>query len=302
MRHAIHLLPLLLAACVTGPADRFREILPDDRLEIDEAAFDTLARSVGDDSAYYGLTRDLTREINGGVRDVLALVDEITAFQPSWTDGGTRALWGPWLDDGFHGQLWVLERADSSWEWAVEIRPEGSSEDAWAAVVAGEVDAGSTALHSTGRFLVDFTGIDAQGAGDGETGAMWADYELLADGAIATVAFGDFAEGDAVPADAGYRYEHTRGEGGLMDLAWETNVDDTAPETLELALVRSRWDAAGAGRADAYVTGGDLGALTFAETECWDAVHDVVYFSSNWSLEEVGDVEGCAFAEPSFAE
>lgn len=292
----------LSAACTTGPADQARGILPDDRLLIDEAGFSDLARGVGQPSESYALTRDITREVNGGLGEVLALVDEIASFDPSWSDDESLALWGPWLDDGIYGQMWVQGTEATGYTWAIEIRPEGSAEDAWQAALAGEVDAGSTEITSSGRFAMDFTVLESMGAGDGTTGGMSAEYELRADGAAATVAFGEISSDGSIPQDAAYRYDHTRGEGGSMDVAITEDVSDPANGVLELLIIRSRWDADGAGRADAIVTEGDLGALTFTESDCWDASHQSVYLENNYELLREGDESACAFGEASFPE
>lgn len=290
-----------LSGCSTS-ADQYRSILPDDRLIIE--GFDAAAsmRGAGEPSEYYVLTRDAVTDTNTAITDVLGLVSEITAFDPTWTDDDKRALWGPWLDSGFYGQLWVLESTTGDFDWAIEFRPEESAEDAWVPVVAGHVDAGSDETHSTGWFGLDFTAADDMGAGDDITGQLACDYELFEDGASATVAFAAISEDGQVPADAAIKYEHTRGQGGLMDLAMDMDVSDPANGTMELAIIRSRWDGAGAGRADAYVTQGDLGALTYTETDCWDASHTTVYLENNFELLMEGDASACVYAEPSFNE
>jgi hypothetical protein len=292
---------LALSAC-TPPADDLAALLPDDRLAIDDGGLAAAARGIGSPSDYYALTVTTTAEINAPIHDVVGLIDQITALDPSWTDHDQTALWGLWLDDGTWLQLWVQRDDDGGHSWAIEIRPEESAEDAWVAVLAGHIEAGSDATNSTGSFVLDLTAIDENGAGDGETGQMAAEYEILEDGAVATVAFGDFSEDGSIPADVGYHYETTRGAGGLMDVAVETDASDPANGTLELAVIRSRWDGTGAGRADALLTGGDLGELVFTESECWSAAHLAVYYGSDFDQVIDGDESACVFGEASFAD
>ena len=302
MRTLVALAPLALVACLPA-ADGYRDILPDDRLLIEEADLGALARSVGEKSEYAQLTRQITREINGGVGEVLALVDEISSYTPTWTDQAQdTALWGPWLEDGVHGQMWVQRAADDAYTWAIEIRPEGSAEDAWVPVLAGEVDAGATALASSGRFVMDFTAIRANGGEDDITGEMAVEYGIREDGAAATVFFGDISEDGAIPVDAGYHFEHEQGVGGQMDVVIEDDVSDPVNGVLETVLLRSRWQTGAGGRADAYVTGGDLGALTYTETECWSAGQSVVFHENNYDLAREGDEADCVFADPSFSD
>ena len=71
MRPFVALLALQVAAC-TAPEAEYRSILPDDRLLIEESAFDDAAlRGVGDPSDYYGITRDTVRDTNQVIGDVL---------------------------------------------------------------------------------------------------------------------------------------------------------------------------------------------------------------------------------------
>lgn len=291
---------LLATACTSGPADQARAILPDDRLLIDESGFSDLARGLGEPSEAYALTWDVTREVNGGLGEVLALVEAIASFDPTWSDDEDLALWGPWEDGGVWGQMWVQGTGATGWRWAIEVRADGTPEDAWQPALAGEVDPGGTEETSSGRFVMDFTAIEAAGGDDGVTGAMSAEYALRADGAEAEVAFGEISTDGSVPQDAAYRYDHTIGAGGAMDVAITEDVSDPANGVLELLVIRSRWDGAGAGRTDAVVTGGDLGALSYTESECWDAAHLTVWLENNFELVREGDESACAFAEAEF--
>jgi hypothetical protein len=299
MRPTLFALVLAVSACAT-PSAEYRAVLPDDRLLIEGFEDGALERGLGETSDYYVLTRQVTGDINGGIGEVLGLIDAITAFDPTWTDETSTALWGPWLDDGVYGRLWVAKDDAGAYGWAIEVRPETSTEEDWKGVLAGEVAAGADELQSAGWFVMDLTAIEDAGAGDGTTGAVGCEYELFEDGASARVAFGDIVEDGSVPEDGAYRFEHTRGEGGLMDLAVTGDVSDPANGTSELLIVRSRWTGEGAGRSDATVTGGDLGPLVYTESDCWDTGHRTVFFENNFELVSEGDPSQCAFAEPSF--
>jgi len=293
------IVPLALLGACTRPADEFRNVLPDDRLVIDEAGFSSLARGAGDPSDYALLTHGVITDLNTGIEDVLRLVDAITSFPATWSGDDDQALWGPWEDDGIQGQLWVHGTEAEGYTWAIEVRPAEGDED-WTPILAGVVDAGSNAETSSGHFAIDFTAVDGVGAGDGETGALTTVYTLRPDGAEATVALGEYSEDGSVPADAAVHYDHTQGAGGFMDLALEVDASDPANGSLETAIVRSRWTETGAGRADAYLTGGDLGPLTYTETDCWDDAQITVYLMNNFELLTEGDPSLCAFTDASF--
>ena len=87
-----------------------------------------------------------------------------------------------------------------------------------------------------------------------------------------------------------------------MDVALQTDISTPANGTEELLIVRSRWNGQGAGRSDAYLTGGDLGVLTYTESECWGTSQMVAFFRNNLSLEAHGEEADCAFQEASFYE
>ena len=90
--HPLLLAPLALLAACAPPIDEYRSILPDDRLLIDGLDGDAgaLARGAGEPSEYYALTREVARDIDGAIGDVLGLIDEITAYDPTWTDDDAR--------------------------------------------------------------------------------------------------------------------------------------------------------------------------------------------------------------------
>jgi hypothetical protein len=299
MRTFTALLTLSLAACTT-PADQFRSVLPDDRLLIDESAFDdaALARGVGTPSDYYQITRDTVHDTNTTIGDVLRLVETITAFDPTWSDDDATALWGPWEDDGVNSQLWVTEQDDGAYDWAIQLKTVDATD--WTDVLTGHVDAGATEDASSGLWTMDLTAANDIDPSDGATGVVSCEYALLPDGANVDVGFGQIADDGSLPADGAYHYETTKGVGGLMDLQINGDISDPPNGTAELLIIRSRWQGDGQGRADAYVTQGDLGALTYTESDCWDASHTTVYFENNYELVMDGDPAKCAFEDPSY--
>lgn len=296
-------LAVLAGACAL-PADQHRSVLPDERLLLEEFETNPLARGIGEPSEYYALTQQVSRDLNAGIGEVLGLVDAITQFDPTWTDESSTALWGPWLDAGTYGQLWIKQEEDLSYSWAIELRPEASEADAWQPVLVGHVEAGATERESEGWFVMDLTAIEDAGAGEGKgaQGELGCQYQLREDGARATVAFGDIAEDGSLPQTGAYVYDHAEGAGGMMDLAITEDISDPPNGTQEVLVVRTRWDADGAGRGDAYVTGGDLGELTYTESDCWDSSLQTVYFENNFELRMEGDESLCVFAEPSYNE
>jgi hypothetical protein len=96
-----------------------------------------------------------------------------------------------------------------------------------------------------------------------------------------------------------------RGVGGgtivTTTLTRDVHGDGGAAEEIELVV---RTTPLLAGRADARITGGDLGAHAVVATECWDASHGVqvvVYQGDTGGLgPTLGSVAGCWIPSPAF--
>jgi hypothetical protein len=61
--------------------------------------------------------------------------------------------------------------------------------------------------------------------------------------------------------------------------------------------LRSRWQATGAGRADARLAGGDLGQIEAIASECWDAMFQRVFYTDSVGFAaSEGAQTACVFA------
>lgn len=290
-----------LAACTTQGSE-YADLLPDDRLLVDMPASQRTARSaLGDASEYQAITAEVTGDLNTLIGQVLSDIDHITDFQPTWTDAESRALWGPWEDDGVTGRLWVEEKDDGSYAWALEVKRAEDGEEAWLAVVAGEIDAGATAEASSGRLGLDFGAIAAiEPMDDIASGLFYVDYAFDDRVVDAEAVFSQLVGTGGETADAAYAYGTDRVGAGYLDLAVLTQaVGGPDPE---VHLVRSRWNAMAEGRADVYLTEGDLGPLVYNLTECWDSEASVVFYEDNYDFTRSGEESACAFEEPAFNE
>ncbi len=276
-----------------GAAEDYSWVLPDSRILVD---MPEARRSAGEDSELRAESLSVAADVNGFIDDVLTDIGAITEFEPTWgNEEETQALWGPWTDNGVDGALYIQLMDDGSYEWALSARPEGADDDAWLPLVVGLVDPGATDTTGRGAFAVDFAAISTLDPSLDATGTFASTYDVRANTVDAEAAYEGFSENAGDPViDAVYRYGNDNA-GGYLDLAYEGEA--TGGGELETHIMRTRWIKGGAGRADAYVTGGDLGPLVYQASECWDEGGIVVFDESNYDLTTSGNVDDCAFAD-----
>jgi hypothetical protein len=288
----------LLSGCGPSSPHDFSKVLPDARLKINLPVTDTsgLRTDVGDTSEYFLFTAQVTTEVNGLIGQVLDTVEAITDFEPTWADESENtAVWGPWEEENVETVLAVRQDAlDGSYAWGLDLRNEGEGDGDWVTVFTGQIDPGATEIESAGRLAIDF---DALSTFDSEsiTGVFAVEYDVTDETTSASAAFEGFSEDGGDETDVAYVYDQEHGEGGMMDLAFLQDV--TGNEIAEVHIVRSRWHKEGDGRADAYVTEGDFGALVYRATECWKQDHAVTFYEDNADLISRGDEADCTFAE-----
>lgn len=289
------MLIVLLTACLRGPST---DVLPDDRLlihlpEQSTTTAKSLAKAGEKNWAqYYILTAQVTESVNGMTGWVLGLTNTIVTTQrPSSYDRETEhAEWGPYAQtlDPVETVLWVTHNEDDSYSWGYDQWPK-EDESGRATVVTGTVDPGATHEENTGRFTIDFTTIhtmDPTSAISG--GSFTADYTLTPDGATNSVTVADFGD---VTVDGTYDYTTSSAGDGTMDLTALYNAYPGDQD--ESHHILSQWNSEGAGRADASLSGGDLGGKTGNAAECWDTAFERVYYTEDWSSTVEGDAGKC---------
>ena len=176
-----------------------------------------------------------------------------------------------------------------------------AEDEPWLDALDGTVDAGADAAQSTGRFLVDLHAA-GQVAGEALEGQVNVDYALSANGATAEIDFTDVTAEGVVPVDGGLTFSQELGVGGYLDASIEDNVGGTATDAPELVNMRARWNANGAGRTDARLSGGDFTPDEHTETECWGSARTVVFYDNTFNGQTDGLVDDCAFGNAEFSE
>jgi hypothetical protein len=254
------------------------------------------ARSVGQLATWYVATRDITRTLNGGSAWVLVLIHTIVQF-PVTTVKDNVMTWGPWSDalSPAEYKLEVKVVGDGTFAYTLSGRSKTQAGATFEAVIDGTADPRAGELKGSGEFLVDFDAsrrVNPIDSGDAK-GSMDVNYNL-ANRHLDLVLMSTDALDQPVLAD--YAYNEAADGGGDMVFDFSTNAGGTA--ALETATLRSRWQPGGAGRADARIAGGDLGAQQVTASECWSAMFKRVFYTD--SVNFGGGTEGvetaCAFA------
>jgi hypothetical protein len=297
-------LSLAASACVIPnddphPVSRVLPTAEDVRIRLPESSSAKgTSELLGDLSPWYVVTRAVTRDLNGGTAWVLLLVHTIVQF-PVTTVDGDRYTWGPWSGalDPAEYRLVVTALANGSYDWSLDGRSKTQPGTGFETVISGNAVPGPSEGTGRGDFAIDFDAaarvnpVDHQGRG-----LVAITYDLAArrlDMAIDTV---EVRGGVEVPVFYAYAYDEAADGAGDMVFAIHGDTDDPG-DAAEDAVIRSRWLATGAGRADLRLSGGDLEDLVITASECWSTSFRVVYYgdSLEW-LPTEGSESDCAFA------
>lgn len=322
-----------LTACQQNP---FAKVIPNQgqvRLNVpgadsaDRAGGLEQALLVGSEAGFYVATRDLAQQVNGGVGAVFQIVDDITRLPPTDTDGETYAVWGPSEPRGLEKNSFrftVTEVDDGTYDYALEARAKGDSDEADFVVVFGGTSVPGDDDKGHGTLDIHWGALRSLDDSECLIGDLHVDYAADEEPRRLDVSFVEVADGcrDETPTNATYHYAEAADASGQLDFSFLRNLhqpDENKPGE-EVFAIRSRWLSDGAGRSDVRLSGADIEAdlatyipgttATTADlVECWDADFAVVYADTNPDeLEphlghpEEGDAAACAFVDASFAE
>jgi len=293
---------LSLVACVqqdASPKDIDRALPTADQVSIKlrDSAVQSLDQNViGQLADWYVATRDVTRTFNGGSAWVLVLIHTIVQF-PVTTVKDDTFTWGPWSDalDPAEYKLDVRAVGDGTYTYQLSGRSKLLAAAKFEVVIDGTADPRAGDLKGTGEFLIDFDAgkrVNPIESGDAK-GSVDVHYDLAKRHLDLTIMSTD-ALGHPVAAD--YAYNQATDGGG--DMVFDLSGNAGGGDKLETLTLRSRWLGNGAGRADARIAGGDLGATNATASECWDSTFKRVFFTADVAI--FGTTEGaqtaCAFA------
>lgn len=221
----------------------------------------------------YVLTRSATGMVNGGALAVVRLIKAITDNPPTSSAGNT-AVWGPGHDTLSRNtyRLTVVNTHGNEYAYKLEGRANEAPDSAFVPLLTGShVATSETVGH--GGFLLDFDAAATLPEHDGNVGSVEIGYGNDGDGgAVGVLArFENVLDQDTgARVNANYAYASVPNVGGAFEFAVRKNLNPNEGTTLENFTIKSRWLSSGAGRSDAQVSGGDLGANQATWNECWD--------------------------------
>lgn len=259
---------------------------------------------LGELAEYYVMTRKVTRDLNGGAGWVLTLVHAIVQHPPTTVDGNVYT-WGPGSDalEPADYRLIVTHNDDGSYDWTLDGRSKLGADAIFESVVYGHAIPGAVPNRGEGSYTLDFDAAERVNPVDNEPiGLVTVEYDLAdADLGFSTLKMTiDSREADenGVEQDVHFDYDYTEDVdgGGNFTFAIQGDLDENN-SMHEDALIRSRWLASGAGRADIRAQGGDLGDLVVEASECWASNFGRVFYVDNqdWMPTE-GDEADCSHA------
>ncbi len=272
-------------------ADSVRINVPDDQ-----------AKALGDVASYYGITRTISRDLNGGAGWVLVLVHTIVQF-PATTVEDNVYTWGPHSDalDPAEWRLTVIENADGTYDWVFDGRSKIDAQEDFTAVISGHAVPGADPHRGSGFFAIDFDAAEYVNPIDNEeSGLVEVAYDLEnRDGTVAAIvmtARDVQPDENGVPQDVSFEYAYAENLDGSGELGFVIHGDlDENGSAAEEAAIHSQWLADGQGRADIAASGGDLGEVSVLASECWDQNFRRVFYADNldWQPTE-GEESSCA--------
>lgn len=283
-----------VAACVKqdDPPESIQRAIPTaEQVKIKLPA--NQARTLGDLANYYVVTRDVTRTLNGGTGFVLVLIHAIVQY-PVTSISGNTYTWGPWSDalDPAEYKLDVTDNGDGTYDYLLSGRNKTEAGSQFEVVIDGHSDTTAGDNLGSGDFKLDFDAsrrVNPIDAGDAK-GNIVVQYDLAARHLDMVAMAPDINNN---PAMFEYAYNETLDGGG--DMVFNATADTGGTALAENIVIRSRWQADGAGRGDARLAGGDLGTEQAIASECWNSLFRRVFYtdSVNWQPTE-GDVAQCS--------
>ena len=298
-------LSLTAVACGVGtssdPADEYRDASPS-RQSLTLGVGTPKAKKVqglggGPVSGLYLATAEVTRTINAGVRDVLDRVEDIIKSPPAVIDQN-HAAWGPITDPLSPMVLrFLVERDQGGMRYVLQGKSKQADDSQYVGVLEGTHLGDPSTGAVAGRFLVNRDALRGLNGDPRETGGTAVEFARseLGDLAIRVGLMAVTGPDAQPPTNAVYVYNQVAGGDGAFEFQTQRDLNDNG--VLEHTAIRARWNANGAGQAEAAALGGDLQQNVAHLVECWDTQFELTFRADSSGMNPpLGDPATCRFA------
>lgn len=306
---------LFAVACGSDKDTDFQSALPSQEALTVNAPQQSNALIEGQLSGYYVITRLATVGVNSTVAGIFNGLEDIVRNPPTSVDGNT-AVWGPGSGDALDRNEYKLTVTgeDAKFEYKLEYRRK-NTDGAFIVLASGHSDKSDGRGDGKGDLFIDVTAWGESTVRPCDRGTADITYDTTTQPQKLAIAFSDFRSCDE-EEDGEYSadYYYDRMADGSGNFQFNTVGDIQAgtrsPVALEDLVIRSRWNATGAGRSDIKISGGDLqleGAAAVSASECWDSNFAVTFAETDPQLADpdhrAGEESNCpaGMTEASFA-
>lgn len=287
----------------------------------------TQALEVCEDDSLRCHAQNIATALNTVTVGLLTLVDNVVQLPPTTREPGRR-VWGPHfaVEHGATFRFEMTRGDDGLYAWCVHAGAgDLTGADGMDEIDCASDDAGNGMLRALSGFLAPGA-VEGEAArsGNGEMvleGRALREVDAEAEQVGAVTFLYDNTSGrdvtilfDEAPDGGGgrlfgtavtYDYTSEPDGSGAFYFAARANVVGGGgtfgfdPE-LEDLVIRSRWRADGAGRADGTISGGDLAAdESYDAIQCWDTNLTTTYLENTYEGTTTGVMESdCVFQEP----
>ncbi|MCK6530738.1 hypothetical protein L6R50_25325 [Myxococcota bacterium] len=269
-------------------------------LERAGGALDGGERGLGERALAVDLTLDVCGAVNGMVFAVLDQLAGAVASAPTVREEGRR-VWGPSdYRDGTAYRLTVERGEDGVYAYALELagvpadRVDEGTE--WRGVLEGDFLPDGALPDGSGSFVLDAGAVTDLAPSFERRGVLRVEHARRGSALEVRVEVEGWSGPEGEVPEADYAFARDAGGGGTFEYRSTYDLVGSDGGPAEDLDVRARWRPDGAGRADAWVGGGDLPGEPMAVTECWGADLAQVYWAAP---EPAGDEGACAFG-PEF--
>lgn len=248
-------------------------------------------------ASFYEFTRTVSDGVDTGTLLILAEVAVVTSFPPTSIDG-SHAVWGPGGDalDPVEWKLTVTKTADHEFDYEVDGRPHGSTDDsAWQSILTGHGYSHEHTLYRSGSFTLNGDTLESLDPTRSNGGKISVQYDARA---WPKTVSADVATSDGSGQWFDVTVAHESDGGGTLAVTALADIDSNGSN--ESVDENSRWNSTGAGRADVKMSGGDLSQTVLA-SQCWSSQFAQTYYTDSVNYQPTsGDPSTCAFAQAQF--